>query len=57
MQFALFTLFLQKDPLEIFDHSKNKTPEKQAVHTLEAVKLVEFSLKQMLVRMVEHLCG
>ena len=57
LQFALFTLLLQKDPLEIFDHSKNKTPEKQAVHTLEAVKLVEFSLKQMLVRMVEHLCG
>jgi len=48
---------LPKDPLEIFDHSRNKTPEKQAVHTLEAVKLVEFSLKQMLVRMVEHLCG
>lgn len=57
IQIFIFTLLLQKDPLEIFDHSKNKTPEKQAVHTLEAVKLVEFSLKQMLVRMVEHLCG
>lgn len=57
IQIFIFTLLLQKDPLEIFDHSKNKTPEKQAVHTLEAVKLVEFSLKQMLVRMIEHLCG
>jgi len=57
IQIFICTLLLQKDPLEIFDHSKNKTPEKQAVHTLEAVKLVEFSLKQMLVRMVEHLCG
>ena len=26
------------------------------MHTLEAVKLVEFNLKQMLVRIVEHLC-
>jgi len=57
IQLFIFTLFLLKDPLQIFDHSRNKTPEKQAVHTLEAVKLVEFSLKQMLVRMVEHLCG
>ena len=41
----------------MFDQSRTKTPEKQAAHTLEAVKLVEFSLKQTLVKIVEHLCG
>lgn len=46
-----------KDPLEIFGDDKNQTPEKQAIHTLEAVKLVEYSLKQTLVGIVEHLCG
>ena len=50
-------LILFKEPMEIFDKTKTKTPEKQAVYTLEAVKLVEFNLKQMLVRIVEHLCG
>ena len=53
--FMYFSFY--KEPMEIFDKSRIKTPEKQAVHTLEAVKLVEFNLKQMLVRMVEHLCG
>lgn len=52
-----FLLILVQEPMEIFDKSKTKTPEKQAVYTLEAMKLVEFNLKQMLVRIVEHLCG
>ena len=43
--------------MEIFEKSKGKTTEAQAVHTLEAVKLVEFNLKQTLMKMVEHLCG
>ncbi|XP_068740477.1 phenylalanine--tRNA ligase, mitochondrial-like [Montipora capricornis] len=56
--FSQHELFSQyKEPMEIFDKSKTKTPEKQAVHTLEAVKLVEFNLKQTLVRIVEYLCG
>ena len=46
-----------KDPLEIFGNDKNQTQEKQAIHTLEAVKLVEYSLKQTLMGIVEHLCG
>ena len=46
-----------KDPLEIFGNDKNQTPQKQAIHTLEAVKLVEYSLKQTLVGIVENLCG
>ncbi|XP_067016451.1 phenylalanine--tRNA ligase, mitochondrial-like [Acropora muricata] len=56
--FSQHELFAQyEEPMEIFDKSKTKTPEKQAVYTLEAMKLVEFNLKQMLVRIVEHLCG
>ena len=50
-------LSILKDPLEIFGNDKNQTPEKQAIHTLEAVKLVEYSLKQTLVGIVENLCG
>lgn len=56
--FSQHELFSQyEEPLEMFDQSRSKTPEKQAAHTLEAVKLVEFSLKQTLVKIVEHLCG
>lgn len=56
--FSQHELFAQyKDPLEIFGNDKNQTPEKQAIHTLEAVKLVEYSLKQTLVGIVENLCG
>ena len=50
-------LSILKDTLEIFGNDKNQTPEKQAIHTLEAVKLVEYSLKQTLVGIVENLCG
>ena len=52
-----YLAFFQQEKMELFDSIKIKTPEKQGFHTLEAVKLVEFNLKQTLVRIMEHLCG
>lgn len=46
-----------EDPLEIFELGSSRTEEKQATYTMEAVKLVEFNMKEMLMRIVEHLCG
>ena len=43
--------------MELFERNGRKTDEKQAVHTLEAIKLMEFNMKQMLERIVENLCG
>ena len=43
--------------MELFESSSSRTNEKQKTHTMEAVKLAEYDLKQMLTRIVEHLCG
>ncbi len=43
--------------MDIFSHDSEQTLEKQGVHCLEAVKLVEYNLKETLSNVVEHLCG
>ena len=43
--------------MDIFSDNNETTPEKQGVHRLEAVKLVENNLKETLSSLVEHLCG
>ena len=46
-----------QEPMGLFEMGSLRTDEKQATHTMEAVKLVEFDMKQMLMIIVEHLCG
>jgi len=46
-----------QEPLNLFNNSNERTDDHQAIHTLEAVKLVEFDLKGTLAGIVEHLCG
>ncbi|XP_028289825.1 phenylalanine--tRNA ligase, mitochondrial isoform X2 [Gouania willdenowi] len=53
----LFSTVASGDDLSLFEHGGRRTAEKQAVHSLEAVKLVEFNLKQTLTRLVTHLFG
>ncbi|XP_076827264.1 phenylalanine--tRNA ligase, mitochondrial isoform X2 [Brachyhypopomus gauderio] len=43
--------------LSLFERDGRRTPQKQEGHTLEAVKLVELSLKQTLSHLVRHLFG
>lgn len=43
--------------LSLLERGGKRTPQKQETHTLEAVKLVEFDLKQTLTRLVTHLFG
>ena len=49
--------YLFQDPLDIFSYDNEPTLQKQEVHSLEAVKLVEYNLKNTLSDLVEHLCG
>ncbi|XP_020829478.1 phenylalanine--tRNA ligase, mitochondrial isoform X1 [Phascolarctos cinereus] len=44
------------EPLQLFEQS-SRSAHKQETHTLEAVKLVEFDLKQTLTKLVTHLFG
>lgn len=53
----LFARVRSGEDLCLFERRGRRTPEKQAPHTLEAVKLVEFDLKQTLTRLVRHLFG
>lgn len=46
-----------EDSMDIFSNDSKRTNEKQEIHSLEAVKLVEFNLKETLTGLVEHLCG
>lgn len=43
--------------LSLFEVGGRRTPQKQEVHTLEAVKLVEFDLKHTLTRLINQLFG
>ncbi|KAG7488673.1 hypothetical protein MATL_G00037570 [Megalops atlanticus] len=45
------------EDLCLFESGGRRTPQKQETHTLEAVKLVEFDLKQTLTRLMKHLFG
>ncbi|CAB4038571.1 Phenylalanine--tRNA ligase, mitochondrial, partial [Paramuricea clavata] len=45
-----------QDALDIFSDDSEQMVEKQVVHSLEAVKLVEHNLKETLSGLVEHLC-
>lgn len=44
------------ESLELFEES-SRSAHKQETHTMEAVKLVEFDLKQVLTRLMTHLFG
>ncbi|XP_072459833.1 phenylalanine--tRNA ligase, mitochondrial isoform X5 [Notamacropus eugenii] len=44
------------EPLQLFEQS-SRSAQKQETHTLEAVKLVEFDLKQTLTKLMTHLFG
>ncbi len=45
------------EELCLFESGDRRTPQKQETHTLEAVKLAEFDLKQALTRLMRHLFG
>ncbi|XP_037829086.1 phenylalanine--tRNA ligase, mitochondrial isoform X2 [Kryptolebias marmoratus] len=53
----LFSKVHNGDELSLFERGGRRTPQKQETHSLEAVKLVEFHLKQTLTRLVSHLFG
>lgn len=44
------------ESLQLFEQS-SRSAHKQETHTMEAMKLVEFDLKQTLTRLVTHLFG
>ena len=45
------------DGLKLFEHRGNETSDKQGCHTLEAVKIMEFDLKNTLVGLAQRLFG
>ncbi|KAG5268907.1 hypothetical protein AALO_G00217780 [Alosa alosa] len=53
----LFANVTNGEELNLFEKRGRRTPQKQKTHTLEAVKLVEFSLKQTLTHLIRHLFG
>ncbi|XP_031802765.1 phenylalanine--tRNA ligase, mitochondrial isoform X2 [Sarcophilus harrisii] len=55
-QHQLFGDIKDGEPLQLFEHS-SRSSHKQETHTLEAVKLVEFDLKQTLTKLIIHLFG
>ncbi|KAM5167782.1 phenylalanine--tRNA ligase, mitochondrial isoform 2-T6 [Callospermophilus lateralis] len=55
-QHELFADIKDGDCLKLFEQS-SRSAHKQETHTMEALKLVEFDLKQTLTRLVTHLFG
>ncbi|KAM9839800.1 phenylalanine--tRNA ligase, mitochondrial isoform 1-T3 [Aulostomus maculatus] len=53
----LFSKVQNGEDLSLFEVGGRRTSQKQEAHTLEAVKLVEFNLKQTLMQLVTHLFG
>lgn len=53
----LFSSVEGGEALSLFEQNGRRTPQKQEVHSLEAVKMVEFNLKSTLTRLVCHLFG
>lgn len=53
----LFSKVRSGSDLSLFEDAGRRTPQKQETHSLEAVKLLEFDLKQTLTRLVLHLFG
>ncbi|KAF6729674.1 Phenylalanine--tRNA ligase, mitochondrial [Oryzias melastigma] len=53
----LFSKVHNGEDLSLFERGGRRTPQKQETHSLEAVKLVEFDLKQTLTRLVAYLFG
>ncbi|XP_062311998.1 phenylalanine--tRNA ligase, mitochondrial-like isoform X1 [Osmerus eperlanus] len=53
----LFARVQSGEDLSLFERGGRRTPQKQERHTLEAVKLVEFHLKQTLTHLIKHLFG
>uniref|UniRef100_A0A673B0R9 Phenylalanyl-tRNA synthetase 2, mitochondrial n=1 Tax=Sphaeramia orbicularis TaxID=375764 RepID=A0A673B0R9_9TELE len=53
----LFSQVKDGHQLFLFESGGRRTPQKQETHTLEAVKLVEFNLKQTLTRLITNLFG
>uniref|UniRef100_A0A673B0R1 Phenylalanyl-tRNA synthetase 2, mitochondrial n=1 Tax=Sphaeramia orbicularis TaxID=375764 RepID=A0A673B0R1_9TELE len=53
----LFSQVKDGHQLSLFESGGRRTPQKQETHTLEAVKLVEFNLKQTLTRLITNLFG
>ncbi|XP_073487102.1 phenylalanine--tRNA ligase, mitochondrial isoform X1 [Aquarana catesbeiana] len=54
--YELFAEVKNMDTCQLFEQGI-RTPNKQEAHTLEAVKLVEFQLKQALSKLIMHLFG
>ncbi|KAM9332510.1 phenylalanine--tRNA ligase, mitochondrial isoform 2-T2 [Pholidichthys leucotaenia] len=53
----LFSQVQNGSDLSLFEQGGRRTPQKQENHSLEAMKLVEFNLKETLTRLVTHLFG
>ncbi|XP_036777102.1 phenylalanine--tRNA ligase, mitochondrial isoform X1 [Manis pentadactyla] len=56
MKFVLFAGIKDGESLQLFEQS-SRSAHKQETHTMEAVKLVEFDLKQTLTKLMTHLFG
>ncbi|XP_061661338.1 phenylalanine--tRNA ligase, mitochondrial isoform X2 [Syngnathoides biaculeatus] len=55
--YQLFSEVPDGEDLKLFEAGGRRTPHKQEVHSLEAVKLLEFNLKGTLGGLVRHLFG
>lgn len=56
LDLQLFAGVKDGESLQLFEHG-SRSAHKQETHSMEAMKLVEFDLKQTLSRLVAHLFG
>ena len=56
MLFKVFQSVKDKTGLKLFESGK-RTQDKQETHTMDATKLVEYSLKSTLLGLAKHLFG